>query len=236
MKCRILVVDDHELVRRGINALFETQADMCVCAEAGDGRDAITKALQLRPHVIIIDAGMPRLNGISAARRIMAEDSNQRIILFSDITSEPMLRLALSAGIKGIVFKTDPLADLIDAVNAVRQDQAFFSGEAGKMILKGYLESQKSEMATPELSGHPCLTLRELEIAQLLAEGKCSKEVAGLLGLSVKTAETHRSNLMRKLHIHNLPHLVLFTIKENIIEVPIFDRAIHSKAYTAAAS
>lgn len=236
MKCRILVVDDHELVRRGINALFETQADMCVCAEAGDGRDAIAKALQLRPHVVIIDAGMPRLNGISAARRIMAEDPKQRIILFSDITSEPMLRLALSTGIKGIVFKTDPLSDLIDAVNAVRHDQVFFSGDAGKMILKGYLESQKSETVITGSSGHCCLTLRELEIAQLLAEGKCSKEVACLLGLSVKTAETHRSNLMRKLHIHNLPNLVLFTIKENIIEVPIFDRVIHSKAYTAAAS
>jgi len=188
VKCRILVVDDHELVRRGINALFETQTDMCVCAEAGDGREAITKALQLRPHVIIIDAGMPRLNGISAARRIMSEDPKQRIVLFSDITSEPMLRLALSAGIKGIVFKTDSLSDLIDAVNAVRQDQAFFSREAGKMILRGYLESQKSETATTGSSGHCGLTLRELEIAQLLAEGKCSKEVAGMLGLSVKSA------------------------------------------------
>jgi len=236
MKCRILVVDDHELVRRGVNALFEPRNDMTVCAEAVDGYDAIEKARQFHPQVIILDSGMPHLNGISAARRILAENPAQSIVLFSDLMSEPAMRLTLSVGIKGLVFKTDPLTDLVEAVNAVRQDRTYFSGQAGKIILNGYLHNQRTESEAEEPGlQKDGLTLREIEIAQLLAEGLCSKEIAVLLGVSVKTAETHRSNLMRKLVIHNLPNLVLYTIRKSIIEVPVFDPASREKIYTAAA-
>ncbi len=244
MKCRILVADDHELVRRGMHELFETRDDMSVCADAADGYEAIEKARQFRPHVIILDAGMPRLNGISAARRILAETPRQRIILFSATTSVSMVRLALSIGIKALVFKTDPLADLVESVKAAYEGRTFFTGQIGQIILKGYLENGGARTA-PESDVVPrdrSLTVREVEIAQLLAEGKCSKEIAVLLGVSLKTAETHRSNLMRKLHIHNLPGLVRYAIQENIIEVPVFEEAppvktpVAARIYTAAAA
>jgi DNA-binding NarL/FixJ family response regulator len=236
MKCRILVADDHELVRRGLHAAFETRDDMCVCAEAVDGHDAIIKAHEAQPHVIILDAGMPRLNGISAARQILREMPRQRIILFSSVASEPIVRLALAAGIKGLVFKSDPLSDLIDAVNAVRQNRTFFSGPAGTVVLKGYLQNERGEAAEQASPQDYSLTMREIEVAQLLAEGKSSKEIAALLGLSSKTAETHRSNLMRKLHIHKLPGLVLYTIQKSIIEVPVFDPVSKVKTQIAAAA
>ena len=236
MKCRILVADDHELVRRGMHELFDTRDDMSVCADAADGYEAIEKARQFRPHVIILDAGMPRLNGISAARRILAETPRQRIILFSAITSVSIVRLALSIGIKALVFKTDPLSDLVESVKAAYEGRTFFTGQIGQIILKGYLENGGTRSLEGETVPHDrSLTVREVEIAQLLAEGKCSKEIAVLLGVSLKTAETHRSNLMRKLHIHNLPGLVLYAIQENIIEVPVFEEAPPIKFRPAAA-
>ena len=238
MKCKILVADDHELVRRGLHALFDALEDTCVCADAADGYEAVRKAHELRPDVIILDPGMPRLNGICAARQILKANPRQRIIMFASDASETALRLTLSTGIKGFVFKNDPLTDLIEAVNAVRMDHLFFSGQVGKLILPGYLAFRDAETTEIVIEKNGHLTNREIQIVQLLAEGKCCKEVADILGMSVKTAETHRSNLMRKLKIHNLPELVLYSIRTKIIEVPVFDTAppaFVSEAYAMAA-
>lgn len=234
MKCRVLVADDHEMVRYGLRAVLETRPDLEICAEAVDGLDAIAKVRECFPHVIILDPGMPKLNGVSAARRIMWEDPKQRIILFSTVDSEPMLHISLAAGVKGFVLKSDPLSDLVDAVDAVRHDRPYFTGSAAEMVLNGYLRNQRGEAPETAPKNTRTLTMREIEIAQLLAEGKCSKEVATILGVSLKTAETHRNNLMRKLHIHSLPPLVLYTIERNIIEVPVFE-PIPSSACRAAA-
>ena len=229
MKCRILVADDHELVCRGIHAVFEMHEGMCVCASVADGYTAVVKAQELHPDVVILDPGMPRLNGISAARRILRERPWQRIILFSANTTEPLIRLALSIGIKGLVFKTDPLSDLIEAVEVVLQGRTFFGGQAGNVILAGYLDAERSQLISPFVIEQHGLTAREIEIAQLLAEGKCSKEIATLLQMSLHTAETHRSNLMRKLRIHSLSELVLYSIRANIIEVPVFHAGIEKE-------
>ena len=236
MKYKVLVADDHEMVRYGVRAVLEQRDDVVVCAEAADGLETIAKTREFRPHVIILDPGMPRLNGISAARRIMWDNPQQRIILFSTTDSEPMLRIALAAGVKGFVLKSDPLSDLVEAVEAVIQDRPFFSSKASEMILEGYLQGEKDEAPKSETNGKRNLTMREIEIAQLLAEGKCSKEIALILGVSVKTAETHRHNLMSKLHVHNLPPLVLYTIQNNIIEVPVFDTTPQVGTTKAAAA
>lgn len=235
MKCRVLVADDHEMVRYGVRAALETRSDIQVCAEAADGLDAIAKVREHSPHIIILDPGMPKLNGVSAARRIMWDDPTRRIILFSNVNSELMLQISLAAGVKGFVLKSDPLSDLVDAIDALRQDRPYFTGKAAEAVLKGYLKNQRGEADNTAPTDSPTLTMREIEIAQLLAEGKCSKEVAMILGVSVKTAETHRNNLMRKLHIHNLPPLVLYAIERNIIEVPVFE-APQSKVWGAVAA
>jgi DNA-binding NarL/FixJ family response regulator len=239
MSCRILVADDHELVRRGIEALFETNAELRVCASVADGYEAVLKADKLRPEIVILDSGMPRLNGISAARRILRQHPALKIILFAPEMSNTLVRLTLSAGIKGLVFKTDPLYDLLEAVNVVRRGGTFFSGKAGNLILAGYLENSRGDSsATARAHQAPNgeLSLREIETAQLLAEGKCSKEIAVILGLSLHTAETHRSNLMRKLGIHSVAPLVLYSIRTNIIEVPVLDPAPEPQTWTAAAA
>jgi DNA-binding NarL/FixJ family response regulator len=239
MSCRILVADDHELVRRGIDALFQNNAELRVCASVADGYEAVLKAEKLRPEIIILDSGMPRLNGISAARRILRQYPRQKIILFASAMSNTLVRLALSAGIKGLVFKTDPLCDLLEAVNVVRRGETFFSGKAGNLILAGYLAQERdhgSVTARIHAVAKRELTEREIETTQLLAEGKCSKEIATILGLSLHTAETHRSNLMRKLGIHSVAALVLYSIRNNIIEAPVFDPTPEPQTWTAAAA
>jgi len=239
MSCRILVADDHELVRRGLEAVFESNAELSVCASVADGYEAVLKTDKLRPEIVILDSGMPRLNGISAARRILRQHPRQRIILFASEMSNILVRLALSAGIRGLVFKTDPLCDLLEAVNVVRRGETFFSGKAGNLILAGYL-AQEGDHSSVTARTHAVakgeLTQREIEIAQLLAEGKCSKEIAVILGLSLHTAETHRSNLMRKLGIHSVAPLVLYSIRTSIIEVPLFDTAPEPQTWIAAAA
>jgi DNA-binding NarL/FixJ family response regulator len=239
MSCRILVADDHELVRRGIEALFETNAEFRVCASVADGYEAVLKDDKLRPEIVILDSGMPRLNGISAARRILRQHPARRIILFAPEMSNTLVRLALLVGIRGLVFKTDPLSDLLDAVKAVRRGRTFVSGQAGNLILAGYLENSRGDSnATARAHQAPNgeLSLREIEIAQLLAEGKSSKEIATILGLSLHTAETHRTNLMQKLEIHSVAPLVLYSIRTNIIEVPVFDPTPEPQTWTAAAA
>ena len=220
MKCRIFIADDHELVRCGINALVHTQDETEVCGEATDGREAVQKVRELKPDLLIIDIGMPRMNGITACSKILSDDPKQKILIFSVVESESIIRSALELGIRGLVFKTDPVSDLIEAVEAIRQNRMFFSRQVDHLILAGYLEAVRETGAKLPRQHHP-LSIRESEVIQLLAEGRSSKEVAALLGVSTKTAETHRTHIMRKLNIHDLAGLVIYAIRQNIIEAPI---------------
>ena len=212
---RILVADDHEVVRKGLVALLQAQADWQVCGEAGDGREAVEKATQLKPDVVILDIGMPSLNGLEATRQILKANPQARVLVLTLHDSDQVVREVLNAGARGFLLKSDAARDLVAAVEALRRDKTYFTSAA--MVLEGYLKGGAPN--TVPTAGRSRLTPREREIVQLLAEGKSTKEVAVALGLSVKTAETHRSNIMRKLQLHSVSDLVLYAVRNNIVHV-----------------
>ncbi len=214
---RILIADDYEVVRCGVRALLEEHEGWEVCGEAVDGRDAVNKAAQLHPHIVILDIGMPNLNGLEAARQILRDLPDTRVIVLTMDESEQSLRDALRVGVRGIVLKSDAARDLVLAVEAVRNHRTFFTAEVAEMVLDGYMGRGKPIIAAP--SADDPLTRREREVVQLLAEGKSTKEVAVMLGLSVKTAETHRANVMRKLNLHCVSQLVLYAVRNNIVQI-----------------
>ncbi len=214
---RILVADDHEVVRKGLVSLLQQQADWQVCGEAGDGRDAVEKAQQLKPDVVILDIGMPSLNGLEATRQILKTNPNARVLILTLHDSDQVVRDVLNAGARGFLLKSDAARDLVAAVEALRRDKTYFTSKVAAMVLEGYLKGGTGPI--PATVGRNRLTPREREIVQLLAEGKSTKEVAVALGLSVKTAETHRSNIMRKLQLHSVSDLVLYAVRNNIVHV-----------------
>lgn len=213
---RILVVDDHEVVRKGLISLLQSQPDWQVCGEAADGREAVEKAQQLKPDVVILDIGMPSLNGLEATRQILKTNPQARVLILTLHDSDQVVREVLNAGARGFLLKSDAARDLVAAVEALRRDKTYFTSKVATMVLEGYLKGTPGTVATTNRSR---LTPREREIVQLLAEGKSTKEVAVALGLSVKTAETHRSNIMRKLQLHSVSDLVLYAVKNNIVHV-----------------
>jgi len=219
---RILVADNHEIVRRGICALLKSHAGWDVCAEAADGREAVEKAKQLDPDVVILDIGMPNVNGLTAARQILQNDPQQKILILTITDSEQIVREVLQAGAHGFVLKSDAARDLLTAVEALENNRTFFTRRVSEMILERYLNGE----AQKELTG-PAVSPREREIVQLLAEGKSTKEAAFILELSIKTVETHRSNVMRKLGIHSVSELVLYAVRNNIVQVQIGPTASH---------
>ena len=218
MKLRILVADDHEVVRRGLSALLQTQEGWEICAEASDGREAVEKAKQLNPDFVILDIGMPNLNGLAATRQLAQHDPNCKIIVLTVTDTDQVIREALDAGARGFVLKSDAVWDLISAIEALQRGQMFFTPRVNEMVLAAFLEKRAAAPRgmPPKF---PTLTPREKDVIQLLAEGKSSKEVASVLNLSTKTAETHRSNIMRKLGFHSIQGLVLYAVKNNIIQL-----------------
>jgi DNA-binding NarL/FixJ family response regulator len=218
MPFRILVADDHEVVRRGLCALLRAQANWEVCGEASNGREAVDQALKLKPEVLILDIGMPNLNGLEAARQVLKSNPNIKILILTLHDSDQVVREVLNAGARGFLLKSDAARDLVAAVEALRRNQTYFTPKVASMVLDGYLHRNNREVQQ-ELTERNRLTPREREIVQLLAEGKSSKEVAVALGLSVKTAETHRSNIMRKLELHSISNLVLYAVRNNIVHV-----------------
>ncbi|HET9401330.1 MAG TPA: response regulator transcription factor [Candidatus Acidoferrales bacterium] len=213
---RLLVADDHEVVRKGLCALLQAQPGWEIAAEASDGREAVEKAKKVKPDVTVLDIGMPYLNGLEAARQILKEVSNTKVLILTMHDSDALIREVLNAGARGYVLKTDAGADLVNAVDAVRRNKTFFTPKVAQMVLDGYLkrDTKPDESETPSAR----LTPRQREIVQLLAEGKSSKEVAVALSLSVKTAETHRANIMRRLNCHSVSELVRYAIRNKIIE------------------
>jgi len=214
---RILIADDHEVVRKGLVALLQQQPDWQVCGEAADGREAVDKAQQLKPDVVILDIGMPSLNGLEATRQILKTNPNARILILTLHDSDQVVRDVLNAGARGFLLKSDAARDLVAAVEALRRDKTYFTSKVASLVLEGYLKGSTGPVSATVSRNR--LTPREREIVQLLAEGKSTKEVAVALGLSVKTAETHRSNIMRKLQLHSVSDLVLYAVRNNIVHV-----------------
>lgn len=216
---RLLVADDHEVVRKGLCAMLQEQPGWVVAAEASDGREAVDKAREVKPDVTVIDISMPGLNGLEATRQIVKAVAHTKVLVLTMHESDSLIREVLDAGARGYLLKTDAGSDLINAVDALRRNQTFFTPKVAEMVLDGYLKKpgKPSEDKDP-VGATSRLTPRQREILQLLAEGKSSKEVASALGLSVKTAETHRANIMSRLNCHSVSDLVRYAIRNQIIQ------------------
>jgi DNA-binding NarL/FixJ family response regulator len=212
---RIFIADDHEVVRRGVRALLEAHPGWEVCGEAKDGREAVEKVKEVNPDLVLIDVGMPNLNGLDAARQILATLPAVRVLVLTMHESEQIIREVLEVGARGFLLKSDAARDLIAAVEALQHRTTFFTSSVAEIVLNGYLH-RGPELARPIKDR---LTPREREVVQLLAEGKTSKEVASVLNLSVKTAETHRTNVMRKLNLHSVADLVRYAVRNRIVQV-----------------
>jgi DNA-binding NarL/FixJ family response regulator len=218
-RLRILVADDHEIVRRGLVSLIKSHPDWEVCAEANNGRQAVEKTSESKPDIAILDIGMPVLNGLEATRQIQREHPGVRVLILTITDTDQAVQAVLDAGARGFLLKSDAARDLVTAVEALAHNKTFFTARVADLVLSGYLSrTQRSAKNNINLPG---LTSREREVVQLLAEGKSTKEVACHLDLSVKTAETHRSNIMRKLRLHSVSELVLYAVRNNIVQVTL---------------
>jgi DNA-binding NarL/FixJ family response regulator len=211
---RVLIADDHEIVRQGIRAIVQSRQGFEACGEACDGREAVQMALNLRPDIVVIDIGMPHLNGLEATRQIVQNDPSIKVLVLTMHESEQIVRDVLTAGARGYLLKTDAGRDLISALEALIGRKTFFTSKVAQIVLDPFLRGGPKRQISNSV-----LTAREREVVQLLAEGKSSKEVAVALDLSVKTAETHRTNLMRKLDIHSVSELVLYAVRNSIVHV-----------------
>jgi DNA-binding NarL/FixJ family response regulator len=212
---RIVIVDDHAVVRRGVRALLESQPGWEVSAEATTGREAVELVRRLRPHVVVMDLSLPELNGLEATRQIVKESPQTEVLVLTMHHSEQLARDVLQAGARGYVLKSDADQNLIAAVESLRQHKPFLTSKVTEFVLDDYIRrSDASDDGAPK----DVVTPREREIIQLLAEGHSNKETASALGISVKTIEAHRANIMRKLHLRSISDLVRYAIRNKIVQ------------------
>ena len=206
---RILIVDDHEIVRQGLRSMLdESHPGWEVCGEATDGWEALKQVEQLNPDMVLLDIGMPNMNGLDSAREILSANSKMRILFLTLYETEQAIKTAMQLGAKGLVLKSEASRELVGAVEAIQQNSSYF----GSRVKHAASYTRAGKKST--------LTRRETEVVQLLAQGKSTKEVAAQLDLSVKTAETHRSNIMRKLGLHSISELILYAVRNNLIQAP----------------
>jgi DNA-binding NarL/FixJ family response regulator len=211
---RILIADDHELIRRGLVSALSDRAGWSIVAEAADGRQACELAARLTPDIAVLDLTMPELNGLDATRQIRAASPKTRILIVTAHESEQLIRDVLDAGAMGYVLKSDAGRVLVQAIEALLDDRPFFTTKVARVVLEGYLRSGEESVTQTAVT----LSSRERQIVQLLAEGNNNKEVARILQLSVKTVETHRSNIMRKMEFGSLADLVRYAIRNKIVD------------------
>ncbi|MGH9680898.1 MAG: response regulator [Candidatus Acidiferrales bacterium] len=213
---RILIADDHDLMRRGLKALIGMHPGWQVCDEAQTGREAVATAEQTRPDIVILDISMPELNGIEAAKMIRKVSPKTEILILSLHYTDQLIREIVDAGAHGYIVKSDPECDFLKALEKLANHRPFFTSKAAQAMLAGFDQSEFRSRSRGPAGGR--LTAREREIVQLLSEGRSSKEVASYLGISVKTTESHRANIMRKLDIHTVSELVRYAVRNQIIE------------------
>jgi DNA-binding NarL/FixJ family response regulator len=209
----MLIVDDHAVVRRGVRALLESQPGWDIAAEASTGREAVALARRLQPDIVVMDLSLPELNGLDAIRQILKESPRSEVLVLTMHHSEELARSVLRAGARGYVLKSDADQDLIAAVESLRRRKPFLTSRVTEFVLGDYVRGTGDPG-----EGHPAITPREREIVQLLAEGRGNKETASILGVSVKTVEAHRANIMRKLRLQSVSDLVRYAIRNTIVQ------------------
>ncbi len=211
---RILIADDHDLVRKGLRMLIEEHPGWTVCGEARSGREAVEQATQHSPDIVVIDVSMPDLNGLEATRLIRKSCPRSEVLVITHHDSDEIAAEVLNAGARGYVLKSDSDKDLVNAVEALSRHKPFFTSRITEMLLT----NRENGVTDQVESMRNRLTVREVEILQLLAEGKTAKEVATSLGIATKTSDTHRTNIMRKLNLHSIAELVRYAIRNKIVE------------------
>lgn len=209
---RFLVADDHEVLRRGLKQILEAHPGWTVVGEALTGREAVEKALRLKPEVVILDISMPELNGVETTRRLRAAVPELQILILTQHDSPQLAEAALAAGADGYLLKSDAARDLVTAVESLRQGRPFFTASVAQMVLESYRQTLIEQGPTD------ALTSREREVLQLLAEGKTNPQVAAALDITVKTAETHRGRVMRKLRLRSIPDLVSYAVRNGLVQ------------------
>ncbi len=214
MPIRILLADDHTVVRDGLRALLERQPDMTVVAEAADGRDSVRLAEEQSPDVVVMDITMPNMNGIEATRRILAASPRTAVVILSMHQDESYVLRSLKAGAKGYLLKDSLRSDIVDAIRAVSQGRSFLTRKISRIMQEDYVRQMERRGVE---DSYDLLTDREREILQLVAEGKANKEVAGLLNIGLTTVETHRTHILQKLGLHSVPELILYAVRKSII-------------------
>ena len=214
MKIKVLIADDHDIVRAGVKSLLDRHDDIDIAGEAADGRQVVRMAAELNPSIVVMDIAMPQLNGIDATAQILRQDPDIKVIILSMYADEEFLVRALSAGIKGYLLKDAVQEDLLRAVRAVATGRSFFSPAIAQALAEDYVRQLQNKGLE---DSYNLLTEREREILQLLAEGKSNKEVAAVLNVSPYTVETHRTHLMQKLNLHNTAEIVLYAVRKKIV-------------------
>jgi DNA-binding NarL/FixJ family response regulator len=208
---RILLADDHEIVREGVRALIQGRPGWSICGDATTGREAVAMALDLKPDIVIMDIGMPELNGLEATHQIRKAMPEVEVLIFTANETEEIVRQVFHAGARGYLLKTEANKHLIPALEMLSKHRTYFSSKISEMIFSGFLTGK----TRADDSG---LTPRERETIQLIAEGKSNKEIAGIFGISVKTVETHRASIMRKLKLKSMAELVRYAVRNGIVE------------------
>ena len=213
---KILIADDHGIVRAGLKLLLSGISDMQVVGEASDGREAVRLAKELQPHVVVIDLGMPLLNGLDAAGQILKDNDRIRVIILSMHADESYVVRALSAGAKGYLLKETADEDIERAIRTVASGRPYFTPSIAQTLLDDHLRLMRERNVHDSFD---LLTDREREVLQLLGEGKSNKEAASVLSLSPSTLETHRTNLMQKLGLHNTAEIVLYAVRKGVVQI-----------------
>ena len=214
MKLRVLIADDHGVVRKGLRLLLQQYPEIEVVGEAANGREVVQQASELTPNVILMDVAMPLLNGIEAAEQIRRANNQIGVIMLTMHADEGYFLRALNAGVRGYLLKESAEEDLFRAVRAVSQGKPFFSPAITQTLLEDYMRVLKQEGLSDSFE---LLTTLEKEVLQLLAEGKSNKEAAYILNVSLYTVESHRTNLMQKLNLHNTAEIVLYAVRKNLV-------------------